>query len=155
MDGRVRIGSRSGAGGVPVTTARETLHLAADAIFAGLQPQARATATATTFRQFGDIAGSMPLTVADLVAGLEVIGRPGDSDPPPTSARRGTCREIAELFVPGNEQLRAALFSPGSGDPRRLAAAWRAIASHFAGSADPRQATIVSTLTREILEIEP
>lgn len=135
-----------------MTTARETLRAAANVIIIALEAQPQAIATATTLRQFGDIAGEMLLSMADLVAGLEIAARAGDSDLPPVVARRGTCREIATLLGPGTAAL-APLFTP-AGDAKRLAAAWRAVAQYFAGTLDPRRAAITATLMREASEIE-
>lgn len=125
-------------------TARETLYYAAGLIETGLAPEGRAGADAKTFRELGDSAGDLPLTPADLVAGLDLIGAPSHvSEAPPIAARRKTCFEIAELLRP-----------VADGDPQRLAAVFRAIESHFGRSTDDRQKAIAATAGREAAEIE-
>lgn len=127
------------------TTARETFHYAAGLIEAGLTPEGRASATALTFRQLGESAASdLPLTPADLVAGLELLVEPRAAEElPQVTARRKTCAEIAELLRPVS-----------AGDPQRLAAVFRAIEQHFARSTDDRQKAIAATAGREAGELE-
>lgn len=128
-----------------LTTARHTLYYAADRIIVGLTPAARAMHTAETFRQLGDsAAGDLPLTPADLVAGLELVAQPLATDEPaPVAARRKTCAEIVELLRPVS-----------AGDARRLAVVLRAVESHFGKSTDPRQTAIGATAGREASEID-
>lgn len=133
-----------------LTKASETLEYAAGLIAAGLEPTARAHATAAMFRQLGDSAAcDHPLTPADLVAGLEAVSKPldltGEYDEPVTiAARRKTCREIATLLRP----------VPAGGDPKRLAAVLRTVESHYSRSTDPRHVAIATTDGREAFEIE-
>jgi hypothetical protein len=128
-----------------LATEHDTLHFAAGLIETGLAPEGRAAATAATFRQLGDSAAcDIHLTLADLVAGLELVAASRDGDPPPVAARRKTCAEIAELVKP---------VAPG-GNPECLAQVFRCIESHFSRSTDPRQLAIATTAAREAAEIE-
>jgi hypothetical protein len=123
-----------------LTTARDTLLYAAGLIRPGLEPQGRAAAVAATFRQLADSpARDLPLTPADLVAGLEILVAPrAAEEPAQVTARRKTCEEIAELLRP-----------VPAGEPRHLASMFQAVARHFARSGDPRQAAIMATAARE------
>lgn len=126
-------------------TARETFRHAADLIAAHLQPEARAFATATTFREIGDIGGDLPLTPADLAAGLELVAQPrGTDEPPPVSARRTTCREIAELLRQSGAT---------EGDPQRLAVVLLQVDACCGGSVAARYRAIAATAAREAAEI--
>lgn len=126
------------------TTAHDTLHYAAEKIATGLAPEGRGSATAKTFRELGDSAGDLPLTPADLVAGLDLVAQPQDAEEPaPIAARRKTCAEIAALLRP-----------VATGDAQRLAVVLRAIQSHFGRSKDERQLAIAATAGREASEID-
>lgn len=126
------------------TTAHDTLHYAAGLIETGLTPVERGIATARTFRELGDSAGTLMLTLGDLAAGLTILGAPSAvAEAPPIAARRRTCTEIAALLHPIPH-----------GDPLRLAAVFRAIESHFGRSTDPRQKAIATTAGREADELE-
>lgn len=124
-------------------TANETFRAVAEAIADRLQPPGRGAATAATFDQIAEIGGDLPLTVADLAAGFDALGHARPGDVPAIAARRRTCSEISALISAGT-----------AGDPRQLATVFRRLASHFADSADPRQATIAATAAREAEELE-
>lgn len=116
----------------PLSTARDTLRHAAERIAIGLACED----TATTFWQFGDIAGDRPLTLADLAVGLELLVSPRAVDESPAiTARRKTCDDVAALLRPAS-----------AGDPQRLASVLRVVATHHAA--------IAATAAREATELE-
>lgn len=126
------------------TTAHDTLHYAAGLIETGLTPEARAAATATTFRELGDLAGDLQLTPGDLTAGLAILGAPSAvAEAPPIAARRRTCSEIAALLRPVPD-----------GDPLRLAAVFRTVEAKLNGSVGARYRAIAATAGREADELE-
>lgn len=127
-------------------TARDTLRAAAALIAQGFTPEARATAAATTFDQLAEIVGGdLPLSIADLSVGLKLLSTSrSEAEAPNIAARRRTCAEIAALLGAGD----------GLGDPRRLAAVFRAVAERYATSVDPRHAAIRTTATREAGELD-
>lgn len=126
-------------------TARATLHRLASLVAERMQPLGRAEATAGTLRAEGDIAGSMPLALADALVGFRILAQPrAPGEPGNVTGRRETCREFAGLIGP----------APVGGEPLLLAAAYRAVERQFYGSDDDRQAAIANRAGREASEIE-
>lgn len=133
----------------PLTTAKDTLTDAGLLVAARLLPEARGAATGNTLIQIATIGGDLPLTPADLVAGLIAIARHrSDDDAPAVAQRRRTCADVAALLsiVDGADA--------DAGDPKRWAAVQRAIALAWAASSDDRQAAIAATAAREAAELE-
>jgi hypothetical protein len=119
-----------------------TLTHLADLAAKHLTPDGRAAAAAATLRQWGEIASAAGAEVAqgDLKATFMFLGAPRDGDLAPVLSRRATCRDLAALL-------------DGEGDAQRAVPVWEAVASHFQGSNDPRQATIAATCERELAEL--
>ena len=127
-----------------LSTARETLQHVAERIAIGHAPEEHAFATALTLWQIGDVAGDLPLTLADLAAGLARLVSPrAFAESPTTTALRKTCDEVAALLRPTS-----------AGDPRRVAAVLRVVAAHCAQSRDSHHVAIAATAAREAAELE-
>lgn len=136
------------AGDTTIATARETFNALAELVVREVQPYSRAAAT---MRQIGVLTTDLPLTLADVVCGFEILrhGR-GDDEPGNVTGRRATCGELSDL---AHEAL-AKCSLPIVGDQRRLAAVFRAVAAAWGTSTDPREAAIAATALREAAELE-
>lgn len=113
-------------------------------------PPGRRAATAGTFEQVADLAGDLPLTLADARAGFERLSiRPVDrtDEPGHVTGRRKTCGEIAALITAD------LLAHADAGDLERLAAVMDAIATAFSETTDRRQVAMRDTAIREAQEL--
>jgi hypothetical protein len=124
-------------------TARSTLDHVAALVERSLSPEARASATAATLRQIGEIGGDAFVTPGILSRAMNILASGRDTDTPPISSRRRTCGEIADLI--GHDPMSA---------PDRMVPVLRAVAIALSGTSDPRQAAIAATVSREADEIE-
>ena len=126
---------------------KETFNELAERVLRELKPAGRAKAIAAPMREIGEIrwGSNMSLTLADCAIGFRILSEPKkDDEPGNVKERRVTCGEIAKLAG-----------SPEGGNPLHLAKVFRATASWFRGwSEDPRQIAMMSTATREAIEIE-
>jgi hypothetical protein len=84
------------------------------------------------------------VTLADLVAGWQVLAQPRNDTDSAVISRRKTCAELAAI---------AAQFTNGQGNLTGAVSTWQAWLDAFRGSADPRQVAMVSTFEREVLEL--
>lgn len=125
-------------------TARDTLTTIA--IHANdLRPETRGAAIARTLGQLADIAGDLPLDLADALAGYELLSRPcAEVESAQITARRKTCGELARICLS---------YVGAYGDARKLMAVLDRVAAHFAPSSDPREQAILYTCLREVKEI--
>lgn len=133
------------------STTTTTLHHLAALAAERLSPPPRATHTAATLRQIGDLVDGHdlpPMVPGDLAAALSYVGIERLGDAPPVSARRATCRELAALA----SQLAESRADEPAAYPRTVVAVWRA-AADLLSSEDPRQAAIATTLRREAQEL--
>jgi hypothetical protein len=141
-----------------IATARATLNALADLVVARVTPFGRATATAATLRQIGDLACDLPLTLADAAAGFQRLSfARGEAEPGNVEGRRATCRELAALALSSLPEAQPTESGPVAMEvpaPRRLAAVFRAVAAELGASTDPRQAAIAATAQREAAELE-
>lgn len=134
-------------------TARATLNALADLVVRELQPFSRATATAATLRQVGEIAGDLPLTLADAATGFQRLTfARGEAEPGNVTGRRATCRELAALAFSTLSEVLPTESVPTI--PHCLAAAFRAVYAALGTSLDPREAAIAATAQREASELE-
>lgn len=128
------------------TTAKTTFAHLATLIATTFQPPVRGERTAATFTQFGEIAGDLPLSVADAYEGFRALGfTKGPDEPGNVKGRRTTCHEVAVLLA-GEGAGR-------EGNTGLLAAVFDAVAAHFAGTSDGREAAIAETARREASEL--
>lgn len=131
-----------------MSTAKIIFHDVAAIVRAGLQPEGRAEATAATLEQVGDIAGDLPLTLADLYHGFaRLAASPGIDERGSIAGRRRTVGEIAALI--GGK----AGGTTASASPERLAAALDAVVAALAAAEDPRQRAMAATAAREAAEL--
>jgi len=125
-------------------TARDTLHEIALLISAhglGGQP---APDLVYALQLSAEIAGELPLSVADVASGVLLVEQPRATGAPDAiTARRKTCVEIRALIGPT---------TPGV--PARLAAVYRAVERQLFGTTIAREAAIAATAGREASEIE-
>ncbi len=144
-------------GGQMPQIAQTTLATLADHAVA-ISPPARGSSIARTLRQLADIAGGLPLDMADAAVAYRWLGEPHEDDDGPTRARRATCADLAriarEIDVSRGPQPRLAanVACP------RMAAVLERIAAHFAplgavDNPDPRQRAIAETCSREADEL--
>lgn len=142
-----------------IATARETFNALAGLVVRELQPYSRATAIAATLRQIGDLAGDLPLTMADAASGFQRVSiARGEAEPGNVTGRRLTCRELAGLAFMSLPESRETESGPPAVEirtvPLRLAAVFRAVVDAWGTSTDPREAAIAATAQREASEIE-
>lgn len=131
-----------------MATAKDTMHRIASLIETNFRPPGRATATAATFRQIGDIAAELELDPQDALAGFMILSRVREGDVPNVTARRKTCENVSDLIVWATH-----VFPLPPGNPIRLASVMECVVNAFRHSADPRQMTMAETARREADEL--
>ncbi len=125
-----------------------------------MEPPGRKAAVIASFAQVAGLVSGR-LGRDSLRLAMSEVGTPRDGDAPPVTARRATCKAVAEAlaFQPGEQDAaRAALpegttvVDAGGFGPARL---WFQVQiDAFGESADPRQAAMVATARRELAEID-
>lgn len=115
----------------------------ADRAEAALQPAPRGLATANTIREFAETPNLPNITAADLIGAFIIAGRAAPGDTPPVTARRATCRELADI-TPGGQMGMAEV----SASALALWAAFDRI-----GGEGPRIDAIKATAMREFKEL--
>ena len=138
-----------GAGFVSVTRAERSLTMQfepfLEAVKQQMQPEGRAQHQAAMLQQ---LLVGLPndASLADLVAGWQLLARPHRQQEPASVAhRRGICAELA------------AIGAPLTSEPGHLAGAvqaWRVWQDACQKSVDPRQAAMAKTLARELGELQ-
>lgn len=127
------------------TTAKTTLQLIAHSAQA-LQPSARGFAIAATLRELCELAGDLPLDLADAHAGYDLLCRAKPDDAPAIVSRRNTCYELAQICRAYTEER---------GDPMRLARVLDRVSVRLAqATMGPREQAIHGTCAREAGEIQ-
>lgn len=126
-----------------MTTARDTLTTIANHA-AQLQPPERARAIHATLGQLADLAGDLPLDLADALAGYEILSRARPTDGLQLALDRKVYAELAQICRAYTEER---------GDPLRLAAALSAVARNIVPITD-RGHAIRDTCLREAAELQ-
>jgi hypothetical protein len=107
-----------------------------EAVKLQMQPEGRALHTAGMLEYLRTLLPT-DVTLADLVAGWQVLAQPRNDTNSAVLNRRKTCGELAAIAT----QLTSAVKT------------WQAWLDVFRGSADPRQVAMVRTFERELLEL--
>jgi hypothetical protein len=126
-----------------LVTAKASLDHVAGLVESTLTPIGRATHTATTLRQIGEVVSDMHLTPGHVRAAMILLAVPRDGDSPPIASRRITCGEIADVIEPS-----------ATATAHAMSAVLRAVSAALLGSADPRQQAISATAAREADELD-
>ena len=85
------------------------------------------------------------VTLADLVAGWQVLAQPRDDTNSAVISRRKTCAELAAI---------AAQFTNGQGNLTGAVSTWQAWLDASQRSADPRLTAMRQTFARELVELQ-
>lgn len=85
------------------------------------------------------------VTLADLVAGWQVLAKERPDSTSAVLSRRKTCAELAAIAVP---------FTSGLGTLMGAVRAWQAWLEASQRSADPRLAVLRATFARELMELQ-
>ncbi len=110
-----------------------------------MQPPPRSTATANTLQQLS-IFIPTDVTLADLVAGWQMLAQASNQEEEPaTLQRRVTCGELAHM---------ASQFTTDQGKLAQAIKTWRIWADAFKNRDDPRQAAMARTFAREVTELQ-
>jgi len=114
-----------------------------EAVKLQMQPEGRALHNAGMLEHLRTLLPN-DVTLADLVAGWQVLAQPRNDTNSAVISRRKTCAELAAI---------AAQLTSGQGNLTSAVSTWQAWLDAFRGSADPRQVAMVSTFEREVLEL--
>jgi hypothetical protein len=114
-----------------------------EAVKLQMQPEGRALHTAGMLDYLRTLLPN-DVTLADLVAGWQVLAQPRNDTNSAVLNRRKTCAELAAI---------AAQLTSGQGNLTSAVSTWQAWLDAFRGSTDPRQVAMVSTFEREVLEL--
>jgi hypothetical protein len=86
------------------------------------------------------------VTLADLVAGWQLLAQPHSQQEPASVAhRRGVCAELAAIAAP---------LTPEAGHLAGAVKAWQAWQAAFQKSSDPRLAVMAKTFARELVDLQ-
>jgi hypothetical protein len=85
------------------------------------------------------------VTLADLVAGWQVLAQSGADTNSAVLSRRKACAELAAIAAP---------FTSEGGTPIGAVRAWQAWLDASQSSANPRLAAMRATFTRELMELQ-
>jgi hypothetical protein len=110
-----------------------------------MQPEGRAQHQATMLEE---LRPSLPddVTLADLVAGWQILAHPhGEQEPASVTHRRGICAELATIATP---------WATRPGQLVRAVSAWQAWLEACQQSADPRLVVMGKTFARELVELQ-
>ncbi len=115
-----------------------------EAVRLQMQPEGRAQHTAGMHQYLRTL---LPhdVTLADLVAGWQVLAQPRNDTNSAMISRRKTCAELAAI---------AAQFTSEPGHLAGAVKAWQAWQDASQRSADPRLAAMRATFTRELVELQ-
>ena len=111
-----------------------------------MQPPPRGSATASTLQQLSILIPN-EITLADLVAGWQILAQPSSKEEDPgTIQRRRTCGELASL---------AMQITQDAGSVENAIKTWESwlTTKIFENSTDPRHVAMVRTFTRELNEL--
>jgi hypothetical protein len=125
------------------TTTTDLLNTLADRVEGALAPEARAKATAATLRELARIPALPHVHAHHLAGALITVARELPDDDAPVSARRATCRELADLVPDGGMEIASVSLS--------ALLLWLEFA-RLRGDG-PRIAAIRTTARRELLEL--
>ena len=109
-----------------------------------VQPEGRALHTAGMLQYLHTLLPN-DVTLADLVAGWQVLAQPRNDTNSAVLSRRKTCAELAAI---------AAQFMSGQGNLTGAVKAWQAWLDASQRSADPRLAAMRATFARELVELQ-
>ena len=116
-----------------------------EAVKQQIQPEGRAQHLAGMLQQLFALTPD-DVTLADLVAGWQILGRSQSQDEPAAIVhRRDVCNRLS------------AIATPLTNEPGQLAAAlrtWQAWQDAFQQSTDPRESAMAKILVREIAELQ-
>ncbi len=116
-----------------------------EAVNKQMQPERRVQHVVGTLQQLSEFAPE-DVTLADLVAGWQVLARPQSQNEDASVAhRRQNWAELAAL---------AAQFTSGRGNLAGAVKIWQAWLDAFQRSADPRHAGTAKTVAREPVELQ-
>ncbi len=115
-----------------------------EAVKAQMQPEGRAQYTAGMHQHLHTL---LPpdVTLADLVAGWQVLAQPRNDTNSEVLHRRKTCGELAAI---------AAQFTNKQGNLTGAVSTWQAWLDASQGSADPRLTAMRVTFARELVELQ-
>ncbi len=116
-----------------------------EAIQQQMQPEGRAQHLAGMLQELLAIIPD-DVTLADLVAGWQILARPQSQNEEASVAhRRKICAELSAI---------AAQFMSEPGNLAGAVKTWQGWQDAFQGSADPRQAAMAKTFARELVELQ-
>ncbi len=109
-----------------------------------MQPEGRAQHTAGMHQHLRTLLPK-DVTLADLVAGWQVLAQPRNDTNSEVLHRRKTCGELAAI---------AAQLTSGQGNLTGAVSIWQAWLDASQRSADPRLAAMAKTFARELVELQ-
>jgi hypothetical protein len=115
-----------------------------DAVKLQMQPEGRALHTAGMLEYLRTLLPN-EVTLADLVAGWQVLAQPRNDTNSAVLSRRKTCGELAAI---------AALLTSEQGNLTGAVSTWQAWLDSSQRSADPRLAAMRQTFARELAELQ-
>jgi len=115
-----------------------------EAVKLQMQPEGRAQHTAGMHQHLRTLLPNN-VTLADLVAGWQVLAQPRNDTNSEVLHRRKTCAELAAI---------AAQFTSGQGNLTGAVSTWQAWLDASQRSADPRLAAMAKTFARELVELQ-
>ena len=115
-----------------------------EAVQRQMQPEGRALHQAGMHRYLRTLL-PQDATLADLVAGWQVLAQPRSDSTPAVLSRRQICAELAAIATP---------LTRGPGTLTGAVRAWQAWLDAAQRSADPRLAAMRATFARELVELQ-
>lgn len=115
-----------------------------EAVQRQMQPEGRALHQAGMHRYLRTLL-PQDVTLADLVAGWQVLAQLRSDSTPAVLSRRQTCAELAAIAAP---------LTSGSGTLAGAVRTWQAWLDAAQRSADPRLAAMRATFARELVELQ-
>jgi len=115
-----------------------------EAVKRQMQPEGRALHTAGMLQHLRTLLPN-DVTLADLVAGWQVLAQPRNDANSAVLSRRKTCAELAAI---------AARETSGQGNLTGAVSTWQAWLDASRRSADPRLAAMRQTFARELVELQ-
>jgi len=116
-----------------------------EAVKQQMQPEGRVQHVAGTLQKLSAVTPS-DATLADLVAGWQVLARPQNQNELSSVAhRRKICAELAAIGAP---------FTSEPGDRAGAVKIWQAWQDAFQRNTDPHQTSMAKTFARELVELQ-
>jgi hypothetical protein len=115
-----------------------------EAVKLQMQPEGRALHNAGMLQHLRTLLPN-DVTLADLVAGWQVLAQPRNDTNSAVISRRKTCAELAAI---------AAQFTSGQGNLAGAVSTWQAWLDASQRSADSRLAAMRATFARELVELQ-